>query len=345
MDFSTIFQLRTKKFWWMDVIFYFAISLLISTVFCYLIFLVKNNFQREDIKIQTEALQTVGTGQQKEYENIVIGYRKKINDFGNILKNHQFGSNVLTFMEAQTMPSIWFNQFSLDEKGGKVQLSGEAENIDAFSRQVSVFERNKYVKDMGGLSSTLGNSARITFSMDLLLDQNILSYLSVSSVLEAVTSSDSPIITPSPGSENTNPPAGGVMSGENLITSFSFLLNPEVSGQIDKTNHTVTLSVPYGTDVEKLTPSIIISPGATVLPVSNVLQDFTSPIVYRVTAQDGSIQAYMATVVVSAPSGFQKDSWQSMIIIVVIAVAGVIATALIFLLVRRMRKQKEKIQQ
>ena len=50
MDFSVIFQLRTKKFWWMDVIFYFVISLLIATLFCYVIFLTKNNFQREDIK-------------------------------------------------------------------------------------------------------------------------------------------------------------------------------------------------------------------------------------------------------------------------------------------------------
>ena len=40
MDFSVIFQLRTKKFWWMDVIFYFVIYLLIATVLCYFIFLI-----------------------------------------------------------------------------------------------------------------------------------------------------------------------------------------------------------------------------------------------------------------------------------------------------------------
>ena len=38
MDLSAIFQIRTKKFWWMDVIFYFVISLLVATVFCYGIF-------------------------------------------------------------------------------------------------------------------------------------------------------------------------------------------------------------------------------------------------------------------------------------------------------------------
>jgi len=56
MDFSTIFQLRTKKFWWMDVIFYFVISLLIATALCYVIFLIKDNLLRQDIKKETAAL-------------------------------------------------------------------------------------------------------------------------------------------------------------------------------------------------------------------------------------------------------------------------------------------------
>ncbi|MCX6722702.1 MAG: hypothetical protein NT094_01375, partial [Candidatus Staskawiczbacteria bacterium] len=104
MDFSVIFQLRTKKFWWMDVIFYFVIALLMATIFCYIIFLTKNNFQREDIKEQDAALQTVGTYQQKEYEKNVISYRNKINDFNSLFKNHEFASNVFGFMRAQTMP-------------------------------------------------------------------------------------------------------------------------------------------------------------------------------------------------------------------------------------------------
>ena len=148
MDFSVIFQLRTKKFWWMDVIFYFVISLLIATVFCYIIFLTKNSFQREDIKKEIAALQTVGTDQQKEYEKEVISYQGKINDFSNLLKNHEFASNVFAFIQTQTMPNVWFSQFNLDEKNNGVQLSGEADDIDALSRQVATFEKNKYVENI-----------------------------------------------------------------------------------------------------------------------------------------------------------------------------------------------------
>ncbi|MCX6718707.1 MAG: hypothetical protein NTY81_03870 [Candidatus Staskawiczbacteria bacterium] len=194
MDFSAIFQLRNKKFWWMDVIFYFVISLLIATVLCYLIFLIKNNLQREDIKKETLALQTVGTYQQNEYEKNVIDYRNKINDFSELFKNHEFASNVFVFAQKQTMQNVWFKQFSLDEKNSAVQLSGEADDMDSFSRQVAIFENEgnkKYIKSIGTLNSTLGESARISFNIDLVLNQNIFDYISDTlPILETTTPSD-----------------------------------------------------------------------------------------------------------------------------------------------------------
>ena len=91
-------------------------------------------------------MQTVGTDQQKEQETEVIDYRKKINDFTDLLKNHEFASNVFAFMQAQTMPNVWFKQFSLDEKNNAVQLSGEADDMDAFSRQVAALKKINMLK-------------------------------------------------------------------------------------------------------------------------------------------------------------------------------------------------------
>ena len=134
--------------------------------------------QRKDIKDEEIAMQTVGTDQQKEHEKYVINYRNKINDFAKLFKNHEFASNVFVFMKTQTMPNVWFKQFSLDKKNNVVQLSGETNDMDAFSRQVAIFEKNKYVKNIGTLNSLLGESAMIKFNIDLVLDQNIFSYLS-----------------------------------------------------------------------------------------------------------------------------------------------------------------------
>ena len=68
MDFRTIFQLRNKQIWWLDMIFYFAASLLIATILCYAVFIVKNIIQRDEIsKIEID-LQNVGTDTQKQQE-------------------------------------------------------------------------------------------------------------------------------------------------------------------------------------------------------------------------------------------------------------------------------------
>jgi len=178
MDVSVISQIKTKKFWWMDVIFYFATSLLVATVFCYFIFSAKNNFLKDDIKKAEEGLKTVGTEQQKATEKSVVGYRDKINKFTELLKNHDLTSNAFALIKSQTMPNVWFKQFSLDRKNNAVQLSGEADSADALSRQILVFEKSKYIKTIGNLNSSLGSSARVDFNVNISLQDSIFTYLS-----------------------------------------------------------------------------------------------------------------------------------------------------------------------
>ncbi len=63
---------------------------------------------------------------------------------------------------------------------------------------------------------------------------------------------------------------------------------------------TITLTVPYDTDVETLTP-IITKTGVSVSPESGVSHDFTSPVDFTVTAQDTSTKIYRVTVTKSTP--------------------------------------------
>ncbi|MBI3306068.1 Ig-like domain-containing protein [Candidatus Nomurabacteria bacterium] len=91
----------------------------------------------------------------------------------------------------------------------------------------------------------------------------------------------------------------GEASADKDITSFKFMsLNPHVSGTISGTN--VTLTVPFGTNVTALVPTIEISAEATVNPASGASQNFSSPVQYTVTAEDNSTKTYTVTVNVSA---------------------------------------------
>ncbi len=62
----------------------------------------------------------------------------------------------------------------------------------------------------------------------------------------------------------------------------------------------VTIEVPYGTNRNGLVPEISIK-GKTISPASGVPQDFTVPVTYTVTAEDGSKAAYTVTVTVAEP--------------------------------------------
>jgi hypothetical protein len=85
------------------------------------------------------------------------------------------------------------------------------------------------------------------------------------------------------------------------ITSFNFnALSPAVIGVVNESAHTVALTVPFGTDVTSLVPTITLSSGTWVSPPSGVAHNFTAPQTYRATAGDSSFQDYIVTVTVAA---------------------------------------------
>lgn len=86
-------------------------------------------------------------------------------------------------------------------------------------------------------------------------------------------------------------------SPSNEITNFSISsLNPAVSGTIDEQNGTVSLELPSGTDISALIPNITVSEKATITPASGESQDFTEPVIYTVTAENGNIAEYTVSV-------------------------------------------------
>jgi hypothetical protein len=353
MDFRIIFQLRDKKIWWLDVIFYFVISLLIATLFCYGIFIIKNIIQKQEIKRIEADLQTVGTQEQKEQEKEVILYKGKIGNFVELIENHEFVSNAFSFLEENTQPNVWFTQFSLDKKSAKVQLSCIAEDMDAVSRQVSTFEKNNYVKDLGSINSSLGDLGRVNFNLNLSLENTIFSYL-VNLKNQKIQKEKEENITALTASlsgreveqtEEDLVKTEELESSEKLIYSFDIPLSPEVVGKINQTDHTIFVIVPAGTDITSLTPTIIISRKATIFPESDVPQDFTQPVIYEVRAEDETIQNYIVSVKIAEQEASQNQvserSKQSMLVKIFLIVATVAFLVVIVLTLILFIKNKQ----
>ena len=90
-----------------------------------------------------------------------------------------------------------------------------------------------------------------------------------------------------------------VFDAENEKSILSFRIDAvDCEGVVDETGKTVTLNLPVETDVTQLVPTIVVSEGATVDPASGVAQDFSNPVVYTVTALNGSTAEYTVTALV-----------------------------------------------
>ncbi len=79
------------------------------------------------------------------------------------------------------------------------------------------------------------------------------------------------------------------------ILSFTY---GAAAGVIDQVKGTISLELPAGTSTT-FAPTIRVSDFATVTPASGETQDFSKPVIYKVTAQNGSTNTYTVTVTVS----------------------------------------------
>ena len=98
-----------------------------------------------------------------------------------------------------------------------------------------------------------------------------------------------------------------VTTGQNTATDILTYSFPEQTGPatIDDVNHTVDIEVSLGTDLSSLTATFTLSAGATAdiggTPQESgvTVNDFTSPVTYTVTAQDGiTTQDWVVTVTI-----------------------------------------------
>ncbi len=111
------------------------------------------------------------------------------------------------------------------------------------------------------------------------------------------------LVVPNNNTNNGNTGNTG-KSSEKLITSFKFSgIKPEVVGSFDGAKHTITFNIPSDVDITSLNPMISVSNNATISPASGAFQDFSNPVTYTVTAEDGTTQIYTVIVNTIAPQG------------------------------------------
>ena len=112
------------------------------------------------------------------------------------------------------------------------------------------------------------------------------------------------VITSCGGGGGGSDPIPAPSSSAKAITAFSL---GGVDGTINETGKTIAVSMPFGTDVTAMvatftTTGASVKVGSTVQISGTTANNFTSPVVYTVTAADATTQDYTVTVTVAASS-------------------------------------------
>lgn len=161
-----------------DYLFYLSSILLAVVVFSYLIFNFKIRLQSEAVQDIEKKILGLNTEERQAYDKKIIDYRKKINDFAEILNSHRIASSIFSFLEEKTMGNIWFSNFDMQESDSGIKLSGETENMESLSRQIEVFENSKdYVRGVNVLNSQANSGGKISFLLSISFDPKVFDYI------------------------------------------------------------------------------------------------------------------------------------------------------------------------
>jgi hypothetical protein len=86
-----------------------------------------------------------------------------------------------------------------------------------------------------------------------------------------------------------------VESSDNEIYHFKIInLSQLIEAKVNNDNYQIDFSLPYGTKTNSLKVEVELGESAVVIPESGSLVDFSQPVVFTVTAEDGSSKQYTA---------------------------------------------------
>jgi outer membrane protein assembly factor BamB len=91
-------------------------------------------------------------------------------------------------------------------------------------------------------------------------------------------------------------------SSQKEVTALSLTGIANATSIFDQATNTYTFTVPNGTNIKALAFTFTLPTGATSVPASGSTQDFTNPVIYMITAEDGSKQSIKVILVITSSS-------------------------------------------
>ncbi|MDR2292548.1 MAG: DUF5018 domain-containing protein, partial [Prevotellaceae bacterium] len=171
------------------------------------------------------------------------------------------------------------------------------------------------------------NSANKTVNVVMPAGSDVTNLTATFTISEGatITVSGTPQVSGTTANDFTNPVTYTIVSQDgnttnNWTVTVSVMLSSEadiitftIPGQvanaiIDADEAKVIVTMPYGTDITNLVPTITVSDYATISPASGLAQNFTNTVDYTVTAQDGTNKLWNVSVTFTSPAPSNENN-------------------------------------
>ncbi len=164
---------KPKIPFWAKILLGSAIGLLLVAVGAYffLDYTSKKTSQRiNDTQAEINSLVIAN----REVENKVLTYEKKIGDFASLVVSHQKPLNILLFLEQKTHPRVRFTSFAFDSAKTSVAVEGQAASFIALGQQMLILKKETILKNITLSGLSLSENGEIEFSLQLVFDPQIV---------------------------------------------------------------------------------------------------------------------------------------------------------------------------
>ncbi len=177
MAIEIIPKTKTKKTYFLGILFYFSLLLFITSLISYFAL----NFYQKRLEGELTNIKKglEKTADEKALEEEIfgseknVGYQQKIKDFGVLLNAHKLPVNFFNFLEENTHPKVWFSKFNLDLEKNLLEMSGYADNFEVLGQQALIFKRQDFIKNMNLSMVSLGKDGKVNFDLQLTIDPKI----------------------------------------------------------------------------------------------------------------------------------------------------------------------------
>lgn len=118
-------------------------------------------------------LNTGATAKEKQLEQKVLAYQRKIADFGVFIQSRQDSLRFFQFLEQYAHPKIFFTDANLDTQNRLLILQGETLDFGSLDQQLSIFKQRDEIDGVRLSKLDIGTSGRVVFTLELAFSPKI----------------------------------------------------------------------------------------------------------------------------------------------------------------------------